>query len=244
LASDRVLLVEDDETYGRALRRVIAAQGGAVTWTRSVAETRVALDTSTSAQWNLAIIDDRLPDGSGVDLLRLLSARQAVSAAALVTAFFSAARALEVHHSGWLLFPKPVTPNEIQQLLTAIAAGSSRFVPRSHHYDHGTSTALSFGSFTLGDDGLKTPTGCVPLVRATERAVLTCLCAEEGRIVETAEIAKRVFGRRDRAALVLVRRHVANLRVALGPYAWIIESRARRGYRVAPRAFDAYGQSA
>ena len=69
ISAQRLLVVEDDVTVGRALSRTLARRGFSVAVVRSCTAAR------TLAQpFDFAILDLDLPDGNGVDLARQLLA--------------------------------------------------------------------------------------------------------------------------------------------------------------------------
>jgi DNA-binding response OmpR family regulator len=60
-----VLIVEDDESSGMALTRILRSAGYGVTWVKTVAEGVVALTPKV----RLMLLDLMLPDGYGWDVL-------------------------------------------------------------------------------------------------------------------------------------------------------------------------------
>ena len=69
MASKKVLIVDDEDNIGRSLRMILEREGYAVAICRSVAEFRKNGDTQRADAF---LFDMRLPDGSGIDLLRSL----------------------------------------------------------------------------------------------------------------------------------------------------------------------------
>jgi CheY-like chemotaxis protein len=67
-----ILVVEDEETLRRILVRNLERYGYHVSEARTVAW---AVDVSTSASPDVLVLDMNLPDGSGWDVLRQLTAR-------------------------------------------------------------------------------------------------------------------------------------------------------------------------
>jgi CheY-like chemotaxis protein len=76
----RILLVEDHEQTGKALRRLLANLGYAVEWRASVAD---ALQAAGREPFDLVLSDIGLPDGSGLELMRELRSRHGLSGIAL-----------------------------------------------------------------------------------------------------------------------------------------------------------------
>jgi DNA-binding response OmpR family regulator len=92
----RVLLVEDDASLGRTLQERLERDGLEVTWAQTVAAARAAW---ADGRWALAILDVKLPDGSGFDLARLIR-QQSLTPVMLMTALNSASSRLEGFETG------------------------------------------------------------------------------------------------------------------------------------------------
>ena len=73
MASKRILIVDDEENIGRSLRMILEREGYAVNVCRSVAEFRAHPDAGRADAY---LLDMRLPDGSGIDLLRSVQAER------------------------------------------------------------------------------------------------------------------------------------------------------------------------
>ena len=69
MATKRILIVDDEENIGRSLRMILEREGYAISLCRSAAEFRAHADASRADAY---LFDVRLPDGSGIDLLRSL----------------------------------------------------------------------------------------------------------------------------------------------------------------------------
>ncbi|WP_307951210.1 response regulator [Sinorhizobium medicae] len=69
----RVLLVEDDEMLGDAVKTHVHRQGHAVDWALTRDEAEASLE---AAPYDLVLLDLRLPDGSGLDILKALRAHR------------------------------------------------------------------------------------------------------------------------------------------------------------------------
>jgi CheY-like chemotaxis protein len=79
----RIVVVEDHETTARALKMYLETQGYVVTVADGV---RAALNLAKKSVFDLLLCDLSLPDGSGWDLMKQLSAKQPVRGIAF-TAF-------------------------------------------------------------------------------------------------------------------------------------------------------------
>lgn len=65
----RILLVEDNDLLGDAIHDHVVAAGYAVDW---VADLETGIQAADGARYDLVLLDLRLPDGSGLSLIRRL----------------------------------------------------------------------------------------------------------------------------------------------------------------------------
>jgi two-component system nitrogen regulation response regulator NtrX len=71
MAQKRIVVVDDEENIGRSLRLILEREGWQVSTCRSIAEFRAHPEVPRADAF---LIDVRLPDGSGIDLLGSISA--------------------------------------------------------------------------------------------------------------------------------------------------------------------------
>src|SRR5258706_14423306 len=69
MANKKILIVDDEENIGRSLRMILEREGYAVSLFRTLAEFRASSDVQRAGAF---LLDVRLPDGSGIDLVRWL----------------------------------------------------------------------------------------------------------------------------------------------------------------------------
>src|SRR5579885_508764 len=67
MPSRRILIVDDEENIGRSLRMILEREGYGVNVCRSMAEFRTHPDSQRADAY---LLDMKLPDGSGIDLLK------------------------------------------------------------------------------------------------------------------------------------------------------------------------------
>ena len=65
----RILLIEDDNALGGAVRDHVAANGHAVDWMTRLDD---ALGAKATTAYDLVLLDLGLPDGRGLDLLKAM----------------------------------------------------------------------------------------------------------------------------------------------------------------------------
>lgn len=115
----RVLLIEDDEVLGDAVRDHIAADGHAVDWSATLAEARDHLDV---VPYDLILLDLHLPDGKGLELLKTLRRQGSETPVVILTARDQLSDRIEGLNSGaddYLV--KPFDLGELSARLAAVA---------------------------------------------------------------------------------------------------------------------------
>jgi two-component system response regulator RegA len=112
--SDHLLIVEDDESLRAQLARAFRGRGYEVCHASSLAE----LDALAPAAWTAAVVDLRLPDGSGLEAVKQLRARDGALPIVVLTGYGSIASALEAVRLGATDYlTKPV---DVDQILAAL----------------------------------------------------------------------------------------------------------------------------
>src|SRR5438309_5992468 len=82
MASKRVLIVDDEENIGRSLRMILEREGYAVNVCKTVAEFRRHPEAHRADAY---LLDMKLPDGSGIDLLKVVKQNGAPSPAIMIS---------------------------------------------------------------------------------------------------------------------------------------------------------------
>lgn len=118
----RILLVEDDNTLGRAVREHVASLGHGVDWMQRLDDGREALATTA---YELVLLDLNLPDGHGLDLLKELRRRGSVVPVMILTAQDQIAQRIEGLNSG--ADDYLVKPFDLSELSARIAAVGRRY---------------------------------------------------------------------------------------------------------------------
>jgi two-component system response regulator RegA len=110
-----VLIVDDDEIVLSALERYLRFRGFEVVTAR---DTPDALRQLREYDFDLAIVDLRLPTSSGIDLIRQVKRRQPKVKVALLSGYLSTMDAFEAARAGAdVIVPKPIAPRELLKRL-------------------------------------------------------------------------------------------------------------------------------
>src|SRR2546423_6254089 len=111
MASKRILIVDDEENIGRSLRMILEREGYGVNVCRSVAEFKKHPDAHRADAY---LFDMKLPDGSGIDLLRAVKQNGATSPAIMISGHGTIADAVEATRAGAFDFlEKPLSRDRV-----------------------------------------------------------------------------------------------------------------------------------
>jgi len=109
--SNRLLVVDDDPVFGGVLSRALSRRGFAVEVAEGVGEARRKMAVRVP---DYAVLDLKMPDGSGLMLLEELRHRNPSARIVVLTGFASVATAVEAIKLGAVHYlPKPVDADEV-----------------------------------------------------------------------------------------------------------------------------------
>ena len=120
-AQGRVLVVDDEPDLLTLYELTLLREGHEVDTAGTVAE---ALEALGETAYRLVITDMRLPDGTGMDLLRWLERQQRSERAIVVTAYGSAENAVEALKVG--AFDYLTKPVDLRQFRNVVASAMGR----------------------------------------------------------------------------------------------------------------------
>lgn len=198
----RVLLVEDDASLGQTLEARLRKEPVDVCWVQTV---RAAEDALDEGRWDLAIIDVKLPDGSGFGLARRIK-RSSLTPVMFMTALNSAENRLEGFEIGADEYlPKPFHLKEFILRVRHVLA--TQRVPEVVEA-RGRRIDLAALSVTA-------PDGTRAFLQVRDGRVLRLLIAAAPAVVDRAELLDRVWGREQEPGPRAVDNTVVRLRQAL-----------------------------
>jgi two-component system, response regulator RegA len=119
MPSDRsLLIVEDDKSFLQRLARAMEGRGFTVTTAESVADGLAQLETSSPA---FAVVDMRLEDGNGLDVISALKRRRPDARAIILTGYGNIATAVNAVKLGAVDYlSKPVDADDVVAALLAL----------------------------------------------------------------------------------------------------------------------------
>jgi DNA-binding response OmpR family regulator len=215
----RILLVEDDPVLADGIRAGLTLAGLTVDAVTSCADAQAAL---AGSRFDAAVLDLMLPDGSGLDVLAALRARQDVTPVLLLTALDETPdriRGLDAGADDYL--GKPFDLDELAaRLRVLVRRGSGRASP-----------LLTHGGLALDPAMLSVTLNRSPVaVSRREFAVLSMLMERPGVIRSKGELEERLYGWQEEVESNTVEVYVHNLRAKLGRE--VIETVRGLGYRL------------
>jgi DNA-binding response OmpR family regulator len=201
--SARVLLVEDDASLGRTLFERLEKEQYLVVWAQTVADAEKHL---ADGHWDLAVLDVKLPDGSGFGLARQIQKSRQVPIM-FMTALNTAESRLEGFEIGAIEYlPKPFHLKEfilrVRHVLT-----TQRVAPRQ----------VECGALMIDFDALVvTGTGAPVHLQVRDARVLQLLVEASPRVVSRSEVLDRAWGEDQFPTPRAVDNAIVRLRDALG----------------------------
>jgi two-component system response regulator RegA len=113
-----LLIVEDDKSFLQRLARAMEGRGFAVTTAESVADGLTQLETTSPA---FAVVDMRLEDGNGLDVISALKRRRPDARAIILTGYGNIATAVNAVKLGAVDYlSKPVDADDVVAALLAL----------------------------------------------------------------------------------------------------------------------------
>src|SRR5205814_9396180 len=119
MPSDRsILIVEDDKAFLHRLSRAMEGRGFAVTMAETVAEGLNRLETNSPA---FAVVDMRLEDGNGLDVISALKRARPDARAIILTGYGNIATAVTAIKAGAVDYlAKPADADDVAAALLAL----------------------------------------------------------------------------------------------------------------------------
>lgn len=140
----RVLVVDDEADIRELLDLTLARMGLSADCAGTVAEARAFLERE---HYSLCLTDMRLPDGEGLEIVRLIGTHYGETPVAVITAFGSADNAVAALKAG--AFDYLAKPVALHQLRTLIKSALS--LPKAGDLQDGTSVVAGTAAQLIGE---------------------------------------------------------------------------------------------
>ncbi|NTF43359.1 DNA-binding response regulator [Rhizobium sp. AC27/96] len=201
----RILLVEDDDTIGSAVRDHIAAGPHAVDWVKNLAD---ADEVTSAVNYGLILLDLQLPDGSGIDFLKRLRRKPDETPVIILTARDQISDRIEGLNSGaddYLV--KPFNLGELTARILAVA----------RRYSGSPQPTARFGDLEIDQPQRRVKLeGKDVVLTGREWAVLDLLVARPGAIVSKDKIEEALYAFGSEIESNTVEVYVSRLRKKIG----------------------------
>ena len=215
----RILLVEDDDLLGEAVRDGLRQEGYVVDWVQDSGAALAALSTST---FSAVVLDLGLPTGGGLSVLRWLRQNGRTTPVVIATArdrVTDRIAGLDAGADDYL-----IKPFDIDELGARLRAITRRAVGCAE-------SMLTAGDVVLDlRQRMVIYHGEPAALTAREYAVVELLMRKAGCLVTRAEIEEELYGFEDSIASNAIEVHIHNLRRKLGQR--FITNLKGRGYCV------------
>lgn len=201
----RILLVEDDDTIGSAVRDHIAATTHAVDWVKNLAD---AEEATSAVHYGLILLDLQLPDGSGIDFLKKLRRKPDETPIIILTARDQISDRIEGLNSGaddYLV--KPFNLGELSARIMAVA----------RRYSGSPQPTFRFADLEIDQPQRRISlAGKDVVLTGREWAVLDLLVARPGAIVSKDQIEEALYAFGSEIESNTVEVYVSRLRKKIG----------------------------
>jgi two-component system OmpR family response regulator len=201
----RILLVEDDDTLGSAVRDHIAATVHAVDWVKNLAD---AANAANSVHYGLILLDLNLPDGIGIDFLKMLRKNAKETPVIILTARDQISDRIEGLNSGaddYLV--KPFNLGELSARIMAVA----------RRYSGSPQPMLKIGDLEVDQSQRRLlVSGKDVVLTGREWAVLDLLVARPGAMVSKDQVEEALYAFGSEIESNTVEVYVSRLRKKIG----------------------------
>jgi DNA-binding NtrC family response regulator len=118
MTKSQILVVDDDDSLRRVLQVQLEQEGYAVTTAASLQQ---ALSTLQIRSFDLVITDLKMPEGSGIELLKFIQSRYPEIVVVILTAFGTVETAVDAMKAGAFDYlTKPVHPDELSLVVARV----------------------------------------------------------------------------------------------------------------------------
>ncbi len=179
----RLLLIEDDAMFGKALVRGLKQNGMTVDWVRNGPDGFAALKRAEHA---IALLDIGLPEMSGFEVLKAVRGTSKVPPILIITArdgVEDIVTGLDLGADDYI-----VKPFELRALLARIRAVVRRVNSRSNSLVSSKEITLDPATYVATFRGIQS------VLSAREFAVLHALMERPGTILSRSQIESRIYG--------------------------------------------------
>jgi two-component system OmpR family response regulator len=217
--SVRILLVEDDDSLGGAVRDQILADGHSVDWATRIGDAR---EHCRLAAYDLILLDLMLPDGRGLHLLRELRQRGDATPVIILTALDRLSDRIDGLNAG--ADDYLVKPFDLEELSARV-----RSVSRRYHGNPNPLVVIGELGIDLAARSVRRDGREVPLT-AREWVLFESFVQRPGVILSKAQLEEQLYSFDREVDSNTIEVHVSRLRKKLGTD--VIRTVRGLGYRL------------
>ena len=215
----RILLIEDDEILGGAVRDQVIADGHAVDWARRLGD---AGEHVKLIAYDLILLDLMLPDGAGLDFLHKLRTSGSVTPAIILTAHDQISIRIAGLNAG--ADDYLAKPFDLSELSARIAAVSRRYAGNPN-------PLITLGDLEIDNAARSIYRAGRPItLTAREWALFEALLQQPGATLSKTSLEDRLYDFTAEVGSNTIEVHISRLRKKLG--AAVIETVRGVGYRL------------
>ncbi len=220
----RLLLVEDDNMLGKALRTGLQQDGHVVDWVQSADQADTAwIAAGRAAAYDAIVLDLGLPDGSGIDLLKRARRRRIATPVLIATARDRVADRIAGLDAG--ADDYMVKPIDLDELAARLRAIERRVLGRAE-------SAIVIGEIAIDPATRSVVRATQPVdLTARELAILLALAKRPGVTLSRDQLVEALYGWEGSIESNAIDVHIHHLRRKLG--ADVIETQRGLGWRLA-----------
>lgn len=215
----RILLIEDDEILGSAVRDQVIADGHAVDWARRLGD---AGEHVKLIAYDLILLDLMLPDGAGLDFLHKLRTSGSVTPVIILTAHDQISIRIAGLNAG--ADDYLAKPFDLSELSARIAAVSRRYAGNPN-------PLITLGDLEIDNAARSIYRAGRPItLTAREWALFEALLQQPGATLSKTSLEDRLYDFTAEVGSNTIEVHISRLRKKLGAAA--IETIRGVGYRL------------
>lgn len=215
----RILLIEDDNVLGAAVRDQIAGDGQSADW---VTRLDAAGDAIAGTAYDLILLDLMLPDGRGIGFLKSLRAEGDVTPVIILTALDQVSDRIEGLNAG--ADDYLVKPFDLAELSARIGSVGRR-------YTGNPNPIITHGVFEIDLASRSIRQAGKPVqLTAREWALFEAFLARPGQLLSKPQLEEKLYAFGAEIESNTIEVHVSRLRKKLG--AGVIETERGLGYRL------------
>ena len=202
----RILLVEDDQMLGKAVKSAIESVYDVIDWVTDLDSCQTALKTTN---FDLILLDINLPDGSGLDILKNLRSKKKSTAVIILTArdsVINKVEGLDLGADDYLI--KPFDLDELFARMRSVArriAGNNASSTISYN-----DIILNSAAHTVFKAGKKID------LSPKEFCIFEALLKNSGKVISRARLEESLYSWDNSVESNAVEVHIHHLRKKLG----------------------------